>query len=79
MDVCVNTDDDNVREHIAGADDVHDIWVLERDLLGDLHHHKDDNQVGAARRLSVLLSRLQKRHWGTGAHYIWGESPAIAY
>lgn len=56
VSVGVNGDDDNVGEHVDGADDVHGLGILHGDLLGDLHHPEDDDQVGAA--CSVSSSSL---------------------
>lgn len=52
--VGVHAHDDNVREDVDSADHVQDTGVVHGDLLGDLHHHEDDDQVGAA-QLSVYL------------------------
>jgi len=46
--VGIDGDDNHVREDVAGSNHIHDIWILHGDLLGNLHHHKDDHQVGAA-------------------------------
>lgn len=56
MHVGIDGDDDHVREDVTGSDHIEDTGVLHRDLLGDLHHHKDDDQVGTAQSLSVSIS-----------------------
>lgn len=47
LDIKVDTSDDNVADHVKCADHVQGVWVVEWDFLGDLHHHEDDDQVGA--------------------------------
>jgi hypothetical protein len=34
----VDTGDDDVGQHVDGAHDIEHIWVIERHLLGSLHH-----------------------------------------
>lgn len=46
LDVKVHHGDDHVGENVDSTDNVEDIWVLKIDLLGDLHHPEDDDQVG---------------------------------
>ena len=45
--ICVDCDNDGIGEEVAGADQVHGIWILHGDLLADLHHPEDDDQVGS--------------------------------
>lgn len=49
MNIEVNGDDDRIGQEVASANQVESERVIERDLLGNLHHSKDDNQVGTAR------------------------------
>ena len=42
----VDSSDDQVRDDIHRANCHQDIWVIERNFLGHLHHHEDDDQVG---------------------------------
>jgi hypothetical protein len=37
LDVEVDARDDQVGDNVEGANGIQDIWVIERDLLGDLH------------------------------------------
>lgn len=55
-DVEVDGEDDDIAERVKGAAEVENVGVLEGDLLGDLHHTKDDDQVGAIR--IMLASRV---------------------
>jgi len=48
MHVGIHRNDDDVRQDVAGADHIEDTGIIHRNLLGDLHHHKDDHQVGTA-------------------------------
>jgi hypothetical protein len=47
LDVEGDANDDQVAENVGGAAHVEDIWVIERDLLGYLHHTQDDEEVRA--------------------------------
>ena len=47
----MDAEDDDVAERVKSAAEVENIGVLEGDLLGDLHHTKDDDQVGAVHML----------------------------
>lgn len=48
MGVGVDADDDRVGEQVDSSDEHQGLRIFQRDSLGDLHHHKDDNQVGPA-------------------------------
>lgn len=48
LDVEVDAGDEQVADDVEGAHAVKDGRVVEGDLLADLHHHKDDHEVGAA-------------------------------
>lgn len=48
LDVEVDAGDEHVADDVESAHGVKDGRVLEGDLLADLHHHKDDHEVGAA-------------------------------
>lgn len=48
LDEEVDRGDEDVADDVEGAHAVEDVRVLEGDLLADLHHHKDDHEVGAA-------------------------------
>lgn len=45
--VGVDGDDDYVGEDVSTSNEVKGIRVLHRNSLGDLHHPKDDDQVGS--------------------------------
>lgn len=47
LDVHVHAKDDDVAENVQAADAHQDVGVVEGDLLAGLHHHEDDDQVGA--------------------------------
>lgn len=49
LDVKIESSDDDVAANVDGADEVEHVLVFEGDLLGDLHHTKDDHEVGASR------------------------------
>ncbi len=66
MHIGVDANDDHVRENVPRSHDVHDIGVLERDLLGDLHHHKDDDQIGDLRAMRRFVS-VSMRNYGQWA------------
>jgi hypothetical protein len=44
--VGVDGDDDQIGRKVSSTDHHQDIRILEGDLLRNLHHHKDDYQVG---------------------------------
>ena len=44
----VDGDNDGVGEEVTSANEIHGIWILHRNLLANLHHPEDDDQVGAA-------------------------------
>jgi len=48
LDVEVDAGDEHVADDVESAHGVKDGRVVEGDLLADLHHHKDDHEVGAA-------------------------------
>lgn len=48
----MDAEDDDVAERVKSAAEVENIGVLEGNLLGDLHHTKDDDQVGAVHMLA---------------------------
>lgn len=48
VDIVVDTSNDDVAEDIECAHTVQHIRIVEWHLLGCLHHHQDDNQVGPA-------------------------------
>lgn len=58
MDVGVEGDDDDIRQNVQSADEHQYVGVLHRNLLGNLHHHEDDYQVGTIASISSL--RLRK-------------------
>lgn len=47
LDVEVKTGDNEVAANVDGANNIEHVLIFERDLLGDLHHTKDDHEVGA--------------------------------
>jgi hypothetical protein len=49
LNVQVDTEDQDIREDVYGPDAIQDHRVLEVDLFRDLHHDKNDDQVGADR------------------------------
>ena len=48
MGIGINANDDQIRQHIARANEHQDLRIVERNLLRHLHHHKDDHKVGSA-------------------------------
>jgi hypothetical protein len=52
LDVEVDTGDDEVAGDVNGANNVEHVLIFEGDLLGDLHHTKDDHEVGAGQEIS---------------------------
>jgi hypothetical protein len=48
LDVEVDAGDEQVADDVESAHAVEDGRVIEGDLLADLHHYKDDHEVGAA-------------------------------
>jgi hypothetical protein len=50
LDIEVDAGDEQVANDVEGAHAVEDHRVVEGDLLANLHHHKDDHEVGAASR-----------------------------
>ena len=48
LDVEVDAGDEHVADDVESAHSVKDGRVVEGNLLADLHHHKDDHEVGAA-------------------------------
>lgn len=67
LDIEVNSQDDDVADGIEGAAGIEDVGVFEGDLLGELHHSKDDDQVGAVTRQSLLASIvLSIASWNVG-------------
>lgn len=48
LGVEVDGGDEQVADDVEGAHAVQDGRVVKGDLLADLHHHKDDHEVGAA-------------------------------
>jgi hypothetical protein len=48
LDVEVDASDEHIADDVESAYSVKDGRVVEGDLLADLHHHKDDHEVGAA-------------------------------
>lgn len=43
----MDAEDDDIAERVKSAAEVENVGVLEGNFLGDLHHTKDDDQVGA--------------------------------
>ena len=90
-DVEVDGEDEDIAERVKSAAEVENVGVLEGDLLGDLHHTKDDDQVGAIR--IVLASGISSpardnaedtaawcsRVWQVGGDvsYTCGERPIV--
>lgn len=56
LSVQVETQDDHVGQDVHATNKKEDIRVLKGNLLGQLHHHHDDGEVGTATRntLSVM-------------------------
>jgi hypothetical protein len=59
LHVKVDTCNDQVRNDVRHADSREDVRVIERNLLGDLHHHKDDHQVGTVHLSSAIISQVE--------------------
>lgn len=51
--VQVDSQDEKIRQDIACAHQHQDLRVLKGNLLGQLHHHQDDGEVGTVRPWSV--------------------------
>ena len=49
LHVEVDTSDDDVGQNVQRAHTVQDVWIIERNLLGDLHKRQNDKKVGTAR------------------------------
>lgn len=47
LNVEVDAGDNEVAANVDGANKVEHVLIFEGDLLGDLHHTKDDHKVGA--------------------------------
>lgn len=54
--VDVNADDDQVADDVECSHAIKDVGIIERYLLARLHHHQDDDQIGASKRHSISLS-----------------------
>jgi len=52
--VSVDGDNDNIGENVSAANKHQGIGVFHWDPLGDLHHPKDDDQVGSVQVSSVV-------------------------
>lgn len=65
-DVEVQSSNDQVGHDVQGAHAEKDIRIIKGNLLGNLHHHKDDTKVGTAMQeniMSVAISqKAQKPH-----------------
>lgn len=60
VDETVDGEDDHVGQEVDSSDNVQGGRVVKRDLFRDLHHPKDDNQVGSAQ--SKLAFRAAKNN-----------------
>lgn len=69
MGVGVDADDDQVGDNVASSDHVHHVGIIHWDLFRDLHHPKDDDQVGSASSRSIRSSARLGR-----VAYICGET-----
>ena len=47
LDEQIHSDNDQIRDDIHHSNGHKDLWIIEWDLLGYLHHPKDDHQVSA--------------------------------
>jgi len=56
--VRVHGEDEDIGENVDAADDHERLGILHWDSLGDLHHPKDDDQVGAE---NLLADAIEKR------------------
>lgn len=54
MNVGVERNDGDVGRNVHPADDHQNIWIFHGNLLGNLHHHEDDYQVGTMPSISLL-------------------------
>lgn len=54
--VQIDSCDDHIRKDVGSSDKVQHLRIFEWDLLGDLHHHKDDHKVGTGKK-SVMLHK----------------------
>lgn len=85
LGVQVDSQDENIRQDIASAHQHQDLGILKGNLLGQLHHHQDDGEVGTVRPLSVSVkidlgfeskncrsSIHLSRHHFAGYFSIWG-------
>jgi hypothetical protein len=75
LDVEVDAGNDQVADHVEGAHAVQDVRVLEGHLLAGLHHHQDNDEVGAGGKqvLAGVLAQCLQRI----LTYIWGFIAAV--
>lgn len=86
----MDAEDDDVAERVKSAAEVENIGVLEGNLLGDLHHTKDDDQVGAVHMLASGFpspargccrgnggGKVSARLAGGDVSYTCGERPIV--
>lgn len=76
LNIVIDANNNDVGYDVECANCCEHSWVIEGDLLRDLHHHKDDDQVGA-RKSSVQfsanpmpLSKQNRSHAPTPAHHV---------
>ena len=74
LGVEVDAGDEQVADDVERAHAHEDVGVLEGDLLADLHHDKDDHEVGAALlpvvslRCLIFEMHMELRAWTGGVH-----------
>lgn len=61
-DPAVDGSNQKVATDVEGSDTVQNERIIERDLLGDLHHSKNDDQVGTVKRKASLARRPYRRN-----------------
>ena len=76
LHIIVNARNQDVASNVHGADHVQSVWVVEWDFLADLHHHEDDDQIGATEEVSSwsFYTGIRQRAAWRGAGEVEGQS-----
>lgn len=75
LGVEVDAGDKQVADNVESAHTHEDVGVFKGDLLADLHHNKNDHEVGAALPWSVRRWATSSCAWAEA--YIWGFMMAV--
>lgn len=59
--------DEEIGQDVASAHHHQDLRILKGNLLGQLHHHQDDGEIGTVRSLSVSV-KIYNRNQEIGKH-----------